>query len=957
MISFTGKEKIGKGFILAVLSFLFPTLYLIAFPFYREPVKSRLSLSESNLVWIFFTDKGFRTEGEYQNLLKNFSLDYPAAVIEKRLQKRGVAYDFYDLPVYQKYIDEIIALGGRLRNVSNWLNAASFEVDQSLLSKIYRLPFVYEIRPLKMNTFEVQVPERVQGEDTAPYSKLYGMSFRQIAMLGVHKAHERGIYGSNVKIGLLDTGLKRKKRNLEDTTVHSAVENIKVFKEHDFLAGSNFFQARRGNGFIPETTRLKNFRNIEDAKITYLFSNNGRDTQPGLFYIADTTYLNYPRRAVFYSLFSPSGWQSPVMISHALPNFVFHHLSFAFDKFFHTLITFEGADPDERTNTNIYFGYFQEMVLKPIEALGSGKRPFIFSFGDKVYLVFTEMDSVVKIKIAQAFPDSIVWQSTGVIASVPEKIKELTGASTKEGKVSVFALGLKTGSVYHFHSEDGGNTFTEMPSPFPANVSQIKVHSVLDTILLFAKLYSLPPLISLSYKAYSDGNWGEEKKILENLSHLGNFSFLGRDTFYLALEKDGRIHLFKSLTRGEWEKISIDTSDFLYDPQIFLVGGDIYTLWLKNGDDNTDEEIGEEITFPEQPYHGTRMASLIAGYSKGNLIGVAPGAELIVAKTERLYVKNRINYEFIVEEDNWVKGLEWAERNGADIISSSLGYRGWYTDKDFDGATCVTSIAAGIAAKRGLIIVTAMGNRGRDSLTYPWPTPYLVAPGDADGVLTVGGVNLDSTSWKGSGAGPTVDGRIKPDLVALSSNAVVACPYLNGCYEYSIGTSSATALIAGLCALVLESHPNWNIDSVKKALFSTASQSVPTNTMGWGLPNIDSLLKIYPPQLSPYKKNEIGDIFPQPFIIGAHDKIYFPIYLNNLTWIKIRIYDLRGKLIKKIESEKKVPPGRYTRKEELEAIGAYWDGKENGKECSSGLYLVLLQTGFGNSVKKFVLLR
>ena len=82
----------------------------------------------------------------------------------------------------------------------------------------------------------------------------------------------------------------------------------------------------------------------------------------------------------------------------------------------------------------------------------------------------------------------------------------------------------------------------------------------------------------------------------------------------------------------------------------------------------------------------------------------------------------------------YIEALEWADRMGADVVSTSLGYRNWYGDDQFDGKTAPISIAASIAARRGLLIVTAMGNR--DSAYYPWPEPYIVAPGDADGVIT-----------------------------------------------------------------------------------------------------------------------------------------------------------------------------------------------------------------------------
>lgn len=82
---------------------------------------------------------------------------------------------------------------------------------------------------------------------------------------------------------------------------------------------------------------------------------------------------------------------------------------------------------------------------------------------------------------------------------------------------------------------------------------------------------------------------------------------------------------------------------------------------------------------PGQTAHGTLCLSTIAGYSPGNLIGTAYEASFLLVKSE--YVPT----ETIQEEDDYVAGLEWAERNGAMVTSSSLGYTDWYNDAMKDG--------------------------------------------------------------------------------------------------------------------------------------------------------------------------------------------------------------------------------------------------------------------------------
>ena len=82
--------------------------------------------------------------------------------------------------------------------------------------------------------------------------------------------------------------------------------------------------------------------------------------------------------------------------------------------------------------------------------------------------------------------------------------------------------------------------------------------------------------------------------------------------------------------------------------------------------------------------HGTMVLSCIAGINEeGQKLGLATGAEFLLARTE-------IEPEPFKEEVWWAQGAEWADKNGADIINSSLGYgkdRHW--TKDMDGTSYV----------------------------------------------------------------------------------------------------------------------------------------------------------------------------------------------------------------------------------------------------------------------------
>ncbi len=187
--------------------------------------------------------------------------------------------------------------------------------------------------------------------------------------------------------------------------------------------------------------------------------------------------------------------------------------------------------------------------------------------------------------------------------------------------------------------------------------------------------------------------------------------------------------------------------------------------------------------------HGTMVLSCIAGINEeGQKMGLATGAEFLLARTE-------IDPEPFKEEVWWAQGAEWADKNGADIINSSLGYgkeRHW--TRDMDGTSYVAK-AANKAVEKGILICNSAGNEGDDSR---WMT--IITPADAENVLTVGGIEAELDNYQRvdfSSFGPTADKRLKPNVVAFGY-AEVASP--NGSYTYAAGTSFSSPLTAGFCA-------------------------------------------------------------------------------------------------------------------------------------------------------------
>nr|MCR4931019.1 S8 family serine peptidase [Bacteroidales bacterium] len=204
--------------------------------------------------------------------------------------------------------------------------------------------------------------------------------------------------------------------------------------------------------------------------------------------------------------------------------------------------------------------------------------------------------------------------------------------------------------------------------------------------------------------------------------------------------------------------------------------------------------------------HGLMTLSCIAGIHRyedtdGEVrsdLGMATGAEFLLARTE-------IESEPFKEEVWWQMAVEWADKNGAQIISSSLGYgKDRYYTKDMNGQSYVAK-AGNMAARKGILVCNSAGNEGTDRT---WRT--IITPSDADSVLCVGGISYSLTEYEHisfSSYGPTADGRQKPNVVAFGHAYTANTGSDNDDYDFVDGTSFSCPLVAGFAACALQAKP------------------------------------------------------------------------------------------------------------------------------------------------------
>ena len=299
--------------------------------------------------------------------------------------------------------------------------------------------------------------------------------------------------------------------------------------------------------------------------------------------------------------------------------------------------------------------------------------------------------------------------------------------------------------------------------------------------------------------------------------------------------------------------------------------------------------------------HGTMVLSCIAGLDDhGRPLGLATGAEILLARTET-GLENRI------EEVWWTMGMEWADRNGANIINSSLGYgKDRYNPDEMDG-TSVVAKAAQMAVEKGIVVCNSMGNEGDDPT---WRT--IITPADAEGVLAVGGIDRDGNPSSFTSLGPSADGRLKPNVSAMGSRVDVANPSSSRPYTKASGTSFASPLTAGFVACAWQTHREWTNRQLMEEIEKSGNlYPYYDYQYGYGVPQADYFTSSNTPSKSPTVK--LYETDSALFIMVPEECIRAKNLLYHVSQPDGRLVEYNSVIIKERENIVKIQKSSYKR--------------------------------------------
>ena len=307
-------------------------------------------------------------------------------------------------------------------------------------------------------------------------------------------------------------------------------------------------------------------------------------------------------------------------------------------------------------------------------------------------------------------------------------------------------------------------------------------------------------------------------------------------------------------------------------------------LRKRKGIKATRDFVTGNVNVYDHHTHGTAVLSVLAGQIEGVIRGTAPGADFMLFRTEDTAD------EFPVEEDFWAAAAEFADSAGADIITSSLGYAYFddpllnYKFTDLDGNSAFVTRAADVAASKGILVFCSAGNERNKN----WKR--ILAPSDGDSVMCIGAVDENEIISVFSSAGPSADGRVKPDIAAMGVSVTLQTSPSS--VSIASGTSFSCPVMSGITACLLQAVPAATNAGIMKAIHQSADRyNSPDSLYGYGIPDMSLALTKLQDEVLRIPENALI-IFPNPTTGDVEI-----IFREQPESIRLEIFSSSGRII------------------------------------------------------------
>lgn len=257
-------------------------------------------------------------------------------------------------------------------------------------------------------------------------------------------------------------------------------------------------------------------------------------------------------------------------------------------------------------------------------------------------------------------------------------------------------------------------------------------------------------------------------------------------------------------------------------------GGGVTVAVLDTGVDASQPDLsGSVITGPDYTrsgrrpgttywgVHGTAMAALIAGHGHGpgqadGMIGVAPKAKIISVRVS-LEELDPLRADAAMTSrlpTAIASGIAYAVRHGAKVIDLPLDPGASYADGTpgaaaAAGGSTAEQNAVSYALRAGVVLVAPAGDDGPGWSQFNYPAAYR-------GVISVGSFDKTFVKSRFSSRRPYVT------LTAPGEGIITAIPGAG--YATVRSTSAASAVVAGMAALIRARYPGMTPWQVSRAL-------------------------------------------------------------------------------------------------------------------------------------------